>query len=189
LDADAELVRAAQEGDRKAFDDLVVRHKDKLFGLCYWFMGDYNDANECSQESFLRAYRSLKKFRRESKFSTWLYRIAVNVCKNRLSSSRHRFKDNVIYVGNPGAPAENYQELEDESLSPMMALEKVEKLRLIRDAMNSLPVEQKMMITMRDIHGLSYEEISEISGITMGTVKSRLARARQMLRVKLRGII
>jgi RNA polymerase sigma-70 factor (ECF subfamily) len=71
----------------------------------------------------------------------------------------------------------------------MMALEKVEKLRLIRDAMNSLPVEQKMMITMRDIHGLSYEEISEISGITMGTVKSRLARARQMLRVKLRGII
>jgi RNA polymerase sigma-70 factor (ECF subfamily) len=92
-------------------------------------------------------------------------------------------------VGNPGAPAENYQELEDESLSPMMALEKVEKLRLIRDAMNSLPVEQKMMITMRDIHGLSYEEISEISGITMGTVKSRLARARQMLRVKLRGII
>jgi len=189
FDADAPLVRAAQGGERSAFDELVLRHKDRLFGLCFWLIGDYQDANDCAQESFLRAYRSLKKFRRESKFTTWLYRIAVNTCKNRLSSSHHRFMDKMIRMENPGSGAEMSLELKDESLSPMMALEKMEKMRLIRNTMNALRAEQKMVVTLRDIEGFSYEEISEITGINMGTVKSRLARARQELRERLRGIV
>jgi RNA polymerase sigma-70 factor (ECF subfamily) len=188
-DADTPLVEAAQEGDRSAFDQLVIRHKDRLFGLCYWFVGDYHDATECAQESFLRAYRSLKKFRRESKFSTWLYRIAVNVCKNRLSSSHYRIQQKMSPLGNPGTAGEASSELEDESLSPMMALEKMERLRLIRDAMDSLSAEQKMVVTLCDIEGFSYEEISQLTGINLGTIKSRLARARGELKEKLRGII
>ncbi len=86
-EGDAVLVRAIQAGDITAFDKLVLKHKDKLFNLVYWFLGDYQEANDCAQETFIKVFKSIKKFRFESAFSTWLYRIAMNTCKNRLKSS------------------------------------------------------------------------------------------------------
>jgi RNA polymerase sigma-70 factor (ECF subfamily) len=188
---DAALVRAFQAGDKTAFDRLVLKHKDKLFNMCYWFLGDYEDANDLAQETFIKVYGSLKKFRFESAFSTWLYRIAVNTCKNRLASSEHRHKKRMIWLDNPGDPQGGVPgvAIQDESASPVVELERKEKLMLIRQAIDSLPIEQKTVVTLRDIEGLSYEETSNITGLNLGTVKSRLARARLDLRRKLRRVV
>ena len=85
--ADTVLIKAVQAGDMAAFDELVLKHKDRLFNLVYWSLGDYQDANDCAQETFIKVFKSIKKFRFESAFSTWLYRIAINTCKNKIKSS------------------------------------------------------------------------------------------------------
>jgi RNA polymerase sigma-70 factor (ECF subfamily) len=186
---DGVLVRAFQAGNRAAFDRLVLKHKDKVFNLCYWFLGDYHEANDSAQDAFLRAYQSLMKFRSESTFSTWLYRIAVNTCKNRLKSSDYRRKKKMVSLDNPAnsEARSTAVEIEDESPSPLIELEKKERLALIKRAINTLPTEQKSVVVLRDIEGLSYDDVSSITGLNLGTVKSRLARARLGLRKKLGG--
>lgn len=188
---DAGMVSAFQAGSDAVFDRLVLKHKDRLFNFCYWFLGDYQEANDAAQETFIRVYRSLKKFRFESAFSTWLYRIAVNTCRNRLKSAAYRERKNVVRLDNPGAPegADSSVEIGDESRSPMIELERKERWMLIKKAIDSLPPEQKTVVALRDIEGLSYDEIANITGFNLGTVKSKLARARLDLRKKLRGVI
>ncbi|OEU68110.1 MAG: hypothetical protein BBJ57_00100 [Desulfobacterales bacterium PC51MH44] len=190
-DEDAALVRAFQEGDKAAFDKLVRKHKDKLFNLVYWFLGDYQEANDCAQDIFIKVFKSLKKFRFESAFSTWLYRIATNTCKNRLRSSAYRWKKKTVSLENPeGSKSVNPSfEVEDGSPSPVNELEKKERLMLIEKAINALPEEQNRVVVLRDIQGLPYEEIADITGLNLGTVKSRLARGRLELRNKLKGMI
>jgi RNA polymerase sigma-70 factor (ECF subfamily) len=188
---DAVLIRAFQGGDKAAFDELVLKHQHKLFNLCYRVLGDYQEANDSAQETFIKVYRSLKKFRFESAFSTWLYRIAVNTSKNKLKSAEYRQKKKMVPLDNPASvhnssPAIGIQ---DEAHSPAMELEKKERMRVIQEAINALPPEQKVVVTLRDIEGLSYEEIVAITGVNPGTVKSRLARARLDLRKKLRSVI
>ena len=187
---DMTLIRAFQGGDKAAFDELVLKHQHKLYNLCYRFLGDYQEANDSAQETFIKVYRSLKKFRLESAFSTWLYRIAVNTCKNKLKSAEYRQNKKMVSLDNPvsldrGGPA---IEIQDETHSPAMELEKKERVRLIQEAINALPPEQKEVVTLRDIEGFSYEEIVQITGLNLGTVKSRLARARLELRRKLRSV-
>ncbi len=187
---DAELIKSFQSGKKAAFDELVLKHKDKVFNLCYWFLGDYQDANDLAQETFLKAYRALKKFRFESAFSTWIYRIAVNTCKNRLKSFQYRIKKKFVHLNNTEAAKSNPGvEIADESSSPEIELGRKEKSRLIQAAINSLAAEKKAVVVLRDIEGLSYEEISSVTGFNLGTVKSKLARARQDLREKLKGEI
>lgn len=188
---DRELVRAFQTGDRTAFDALVIKHKDKLFNLCYWFLGDRQEANDSAQDTFIKVYRSLKKFRFEAAFSTWLYRIAANTCKNRLKSSEYRHKKKMVWLDNPGKIEDGQyaEEIHDETPSPMFEIEKKERTVLIQKAIASLPTDQSTVIVLRDIEGLSYEEVSNITGLNLGTVKSRLSRARQQLRKKLRGML
>ena len=94
---DAELIKAFQAGKKAAFDELVLSHKDKVFNLCYWFVGDYQDANDLAQDVFFKAFKALKNFRFESAFSTWIYRIAVNTCKNRLKSFQYRLKKKFVH--------------------------------------------------------------------------------------------
>jgi RNA polymerase sigma-70 factor (ECF subfamily) len=191
LQQDEALARAFQAGEESAFDKLVLRHKDKVFSLCYRFLGDYNEADDSAQEAFIKVYRSLKRFRFESSLSTWLYRITVNTCKNKLASSQYRKGRAMVRLDEPRDPEKGGHPLEikDESLSPAVELEKREKEMFIQSAIDSLPNEQKTVVVLREVEGLSYEEITAITGYAPGTVKSKLARARQALREKLKGKI
>lgn len=184
---DVELIKAFQAGKKAAFDELVLSHKDKVFNLCYWFVGDYQDANDLAQDVFFKAFKALKHFRFESAFSTWIYRIAVNTCKNRLKSFQYRLKKKFVHLDNTEAMSNPGVEIADESSSPEIELDKKERMRLIKAAINSLPPNKKAVVVLRDIEGLSYEKISTITKFNLGTVKSKLARARQDLREMLKG--
>lgn len=188
---DALLIKAFQKGDKKAFDELVIRHKDRIFNLCYRFLGDYEEANDAAQEAFVKAYGSLNSFRLESTFSTWLYRIAVNGCKNKLGSSAYKAKRKTVSLDNPGAPSDETfsVEIPNGDPSPLARMEEKEKMAFLQRALDTLPPEFKMVVTLRDVEGLSYEDIAEITGLNLGTVKSRIARARTDLRNKLRGVL
>lgn len=173
--------------DRFAFDRLVVKYQDKVFNLCYRFMGNYEDANDCAQDAFVKAYRSLQKFKFQSAFSTWLYRITVNTCKNKLDSLSYRFGKMMLRLhrDKDDPPVE----VKDETRSPEVELESAERSKTIQKAIAALPGDQKSVVVLRDIEGLSYDEISAITGYNLGTVKSKLFRARGELRKKLKGLI
>jgi RNA polymerase sigma-70 factor (ECF subfamily) len=184
---DNDLIGAFQAGDKSAFDDLVRKHQDRIFNLCYWLLGDYQEANDCAQDTFIKIFRNLVKFRFESTFLTWAHRIAVNTCKNRLKSFHYRFSRKLARRDNSGRSPGSVDAIADETGSPEMALEKKERRYLIRRAINALPAEKKTVVVLRDIQGLSYEEIVKITGLKPGTLKSKLARARQDLKSKLSG--
>jgi len=187
---DAELVRSFQAGNKAAFDKLVLNHKDRIFNLCFRFLGDYQEADDSAQEVFVKAYRSLKRFRFESAFGTWLYRIAVNTCKNKVKSLDYRYAKKMVYLDNPGAVQDAHGlEISDETQSPLAELEKRERMELIQRAIESLPPEQKMVVILRHIQGLPYDDIANITGYGIGTVKSRLSRARLELRRKLMKVL
>jgi RNA polymerase sigma-70 factor (ECF subfamily) len=185
------LVRAFQSGDRSAFDRIVLRYQSKVFNLCYWYLGDYQEANDTAQITFMKVYRSLQGFRFESSFSTWLHRIALNNCKNRIKSSEYRERKRAVPIHNPGHHGGNgpLHEMKDDAPSPMAQLEEKEKRRMIRDAMGALPEEHREMVTLRDLQGLSYEEMAQVTGLNLGTVKSRLARARLDLKERLKKVM
>jgi RNA polymerase sigma-70 factor (ECF subfamily) len=191
MDIDIQLVRAVQAGDMTAFDGLVHRHKDRLFNLVYRFLGDYQEADECAQEIFIKVFKSIKTFRFESTFSTWLFRIAVNTCKNRIKSSGYRWKKRTVSIENPEGPNSGnpFLEFANNAPTPMATLEKKERWMRIQKAVNALPEEQNRVVVLRDIQGLSYQEISDITGLNLGTVKSKLARARLALRDMLKSVI
>jgi len=185
------IAKAFQAGEKSAFDKLVLKYQHKVFNLCYRFLGDYAEANDYAQETFIKVYRSLNKFKFQSSFSTWLYRITVNTCKNRLKSAEYRYRRKMVRLDNPKESENGTYSIEmgDESLSPAAELEKKEKRRLIQQAIDSLPEEQKTVIVLRHIEDLSYEEIAKITGYNLGTVKSKLARARQKLKERLKGLV
>ena len=186
---DAELIKAFQAGEKAAFDELVLSHKDKVYNLCYWFIGDYQEANDLAQDVFLKVFKALKNFRFEAAFSTWIYRITVNTCKNRLSSLQYRLKKKFIHLNHTEAESNPGVQIADESSSPEIELGKKEKMKLIKAAINSLPPNKKTVVVLRDIEGMSYEKISAVTQLNLGTVKSKLARARQDLRKMLKGEI
>lgn len=188
---DRESITAFQASDRGSFDRLVLRHKDKVFNVCFRLMGDYQEADDCAQETFVKVFRSLRNFRFESSFTTWLYKIAVNTCKNRLASAalRHRRKTVTIDPPNAGSQHDASLHIADPAPSPLNYLENKERERLLQSAINALPDEAKAVVVLRDIEGLTYEEIANITGYNLGTVKSKLARARKQLRDSLKGVI
>lgn len=190
---DESFVRAFQAGDKNAFDALVLRHKERVFHMCYRFLGDYGEADDSAQEVFVKIYTSLKGFRGESTFSTWLYRITANTCKNKLKSFRYRFKSRTVSIGAIGDAHETEKgscalDIEDIAQSPADSMETKERDALIQRAIDALPHSQKTVIILRHIEGMSYEEIAEVTGFTLGTVKSKIARARLRLKDELKGV-
>jgi RNA polymerase sigma-70 factor, ECF subfamily len=194
---DFDLIKAFLENadSRANFNRLVLKYKDMVFSLCFRLLGDYDEANDCAQEIFIKVFNNLKKFKFESSFTTWLYRISVNTCKNNLSSLSSRMKKKMMSLDSPGAEFESsdgiYSKVDTRSNSynPEKIYERKEKEIIIQKAIDSLKGKEKILVVLRDIEGKSYEDIAAITELNMGTVKSKLARARQELRDKLRGVI
>ncbi|MBF0488319.1 MAG: sigma-70 family RNA polymerase sigma factor [Nitrospirae bacterium] len=182
---DAEsLAAASQGGDPAAFDRLVLMYKDRIYNLCYRFLGAHADAEDAAQDTFMKVYTSINQFKFQSSFSTWLYRIAVNTCKNKLKS----FSWKSLFSFKAITP-DALTEIADSRPSPDMRLQSRQRGRAIEKAILELPVAQRLVVVLRDIEGLSYEEISSITGLNQGTVKSKLSRARHALRDKLKDIV
>jgi len=175
----------------RAFDELVNRHKDRVFNLCYRFLGDYHEADDIAQEVFIKVFRSLIRFRFESTFSTWVYRIAVNTCKNRINSMEYRYKKWMrrLDTAVPALDCEASNTAPGASNTPLERLAQKERAEQINRALGALSGNKKIVAVLRDIEGLSYEEISRITGLNPGTVKSCLARARADLQKRLKGMI
>jgi RNA polymerase sigma-70 factor, ECF subfamily len=181
------LIKAFLAGDNTAFDKLVLNYQNRVFNTCYRILGNYEDANDSAQDVFVKVFRSLNKFRFRSSFSTWIYRIAINTCRNKLRSAGYRHRMKTLRLDQPVDQEDGSYSLEigDERRTPEKELTRKEKWILIQQAIASLPESQKTVVILRDIDGFSYEEIASITGLNPGTVKSKLARARQKLRDKL----
>ncbi|HTN42654.1 MAG TPA: sigma-70 family RNA polymerase sigma factor [Nitrospiria bacterium] len=183
---DGEWVRRVQQGETEAFEVLVRRHEKRIFNLLYRWLGDYDEAAETAQEVFLSAYRSIRRFRGDSKFSTWLYRIAINHAKNRqksLGASRRRTTplDSGDSDGKDGAVAD----LPDPGPDPSQDAERMETHERVQHGLRDLDADGALLILLHDLQEVGYEEMARILDVPMGTVKSRLHRARQALKARL----
>jgi RNA polymerase sigma-70 factor (ECF subfamily) len=186
---ESDLVRKFQEGEERAFDELVLRYQDIVFRICLRFFRDYEEARDCAQDTFVRVYRSIGRFRFESKFSTWLYRITVNTCKNTLSSGQYRKRQETVSLDPSDGPDGRPVEVENGRWSPHGIYEKKAQKETIERAVQRLPKDQRTMVILRDIENLPYDEIADITGFPPGTVKSKLFRARKKLVEELRGVL
>lgn len=180
------LVERAQNGDKKAFNLLVIRHQNKVAGLLTRYVSS-NDIPDVVQETFIKAYRSLELFRGESAFYTWLYRIAVNTAKNYLNARSRRPPSEDILTED----AENYQGNDNLKTSdnPENLMLSAELKQVVFDTIANLPEDLKTAITLREFDGLSYEEIAEVMDCPVGTVRSRIFRAREMIDNKINPLI
>jgi len=175
-----EFIQRSQSGDGEAFGILVERYKGKVFSLVYGFARDRAAADDLAQEVFIKAFYSLPRFKAESGFGTWLYRIAVNHAKDFLRKNRRR--QNEVSIQDAGEPA-----LAAPQPSPEENQLQEGRRNVVREALTRLPEKYRVILTLRDIDGLSYEDISGILKLSPGTVDSRLHRARRKLREKLAG--
>ena len=184
---DQELVVRVQQGDNKAFDLLVLKYQLRLSKLVSRFLRNQSDVPDVVQESFIKAYRALPNFRGESAFYTWLYRIAINTAKNHLVSQSRKNPANSIDVQD----AEDYGASEwlKEYASPEREALASELEATIQQAMGDLPSDLREAITLREIEGLSYEDIAEVMDCPIGTVRSRIFRAREAIDSKLEPIL
>jgi RNA polymerase sigma-70 factor (ECF subfamily) len=182
------LVELFLAGDKKAFDEMVTRHQDAVYTLCVRIVGNREDAGDCAQDVFIKVYRNLKDFRFKSSLATWIYRIAVNTCRNHLASAGRRASDRMLSLDNGhGTVSANFAV--DSTFDPEVQFERRELESLIMDSINALPGIQKELVVLRDMEGRSYDDIAQITGLRGGTIKSKLARARQKLRERLEGKI
>jgi RNA polymerase sigma-70 factor (ECF subfamily) len=173
-----ELIRRSQTGDGEAFGVLIERYKGKVFSLAYGFTRDRTAADDLAQEVFIKAYFSLPRFKAKSEFGTWLYRISVNHAKDYLRKNRSRLRD--VSLDDIG---EQRLAAADKSQEDIQSEE--ERRALVLRVLERLPEKYRTILTLRDIEGMSYEDISRILGLSPGTVDSRLHRARQKLRQRL----
>ena len=174
------LIRRAAEGDERAFEELLLAHQKHVYNLCYRMTGNPDDALDLSQEAFLRAWRSLGQFQFDSAFSTWLYRLTSNVCIDHLRRQRRQQHDSLT-VQEDGSEQKEYA-VPDPAPLPEEQVIFNETSERLRAAMRALPEEFRQILELRVVDDRSYEEIAEILDIRVGTVKSRLSRARLQLK-------
>lgn len=178
------LVRRCKEGDKIAFKELVDRYKERIYSVAYRMTNNHTDADDLSQETFIRTYKSIKKFNEKSTFYTWLYRIVVNVSLNYLKSPGHTREtvslDENIMSPNP---EDNIKD------NPRDALDEKELRHKVMEAIQSLPPIQKIVVVLVILQGLSYKEVAEIQTCSEGTVAWRLHQARENLKKRLKGFL
>jgi len=186
-DNDVRLVELVQRGDRNAFNVLVLKYQHKVMKLVMRYVRDQAEAEDIAQEAFIKAYRALPSFRGESAFYTWLYRIAINTAKNSLMSGRKRLVDYDLDLQDP----DDYtgQVLLKHGDTPERMLLTDEIRQTVQEAMRSLPDDLREAIVLRELDGLSYEEIAEVMECPVGTVRSRIFRAREAIDSKLRPLL
>jgi len=175
------LLEKAKAGDVAAFEELIEGYQKKIYNLAYRILGNYEDANDMAQEALIRIFRSIANFKEQSSFSTWVYRITTNVCLDEIRKKKNKkviSLDEEIHMDD----GEMKRQIMSDDIQPDAAAELEELRTLVSDAINSLPEDQRLVITLRDIQGLSYEEISSVLDCPSGTVKSRINRARQALK-------
>jgi len=176
-DSDKQLVERVQKGDKRAFDLLVLKYQYKVHAIVSRYINDFDEVNDVVQEAFIKAYRALKNFRGDSQFYTWLYRIAVNTAKNYLVARNRRppasdveVEDAEYYAGSDG--------LKDVD-SPENMLFRDELEKVVDQAITQLPEDLRTALTLREFEGLSYEDIASVMDCPVGTVRSRIFRARE----------
>lgn len=188
-DEDRGLVDRARGGDVRAFEALVRRYERWVFTLALRMVGDNADAEDIAQEVFFKAYRGLSGFRGGSRFSTWLYAIASHHCLNYLAGRASRARRARRVDDPPAGGGDNaspvVDRLADESPGPDAVLERRELRRAMQDALLQLTEDHRIVVVLRDVQGMSYEDIAESLGIELGTVRSRLHRARMELKTRL----
>ena len=184
---DKELIERVRNGDKAAYDILVLKYQQRIIHLVSRFVRNHSDALDVTQEAFIKAYRALPKFRGDSAFYTWLYRIAVNTAKNYLASQARRPIDNdydiseIEQIG--GADALK------EQATPENLLQKDELQATVLKAMENLPDDLRSAIMLREVEGLSYEEIASVMDCPIGTVRSRIFRAREAIDNEMKPLI
>ncbi|NUM53560.1 MAG: sigma-70 family RNA polymerase sigma factor [Candidatus Hydrogenedentes bacterium] len=184
--SDVGLVEECRKGDSAAFDELVRRYKDRVYNVVYRFLGNREDALDVSQEVFVRAYRGIEGFRGNAKVYTWLYSIAANLARNRLRDSGRlgRNMGTSLELLNESAPG--LADSMGQQITPRDNAITDETQALLQQSLGELPEHYRIAFVLRTVEDLSYEEIAEIMGCPVGTVKSRLNQARQMLRDRLK---
>lgn len=177
-DSDAELVKRVQHGDKRAFDLLVLKYQHKIHSLVGRYVREA-DVPDVAQDAFVKAYRAINKFRSESAFYTWLYRIAVNTAKNHLVSRSRRPPDSDVDIGE----SDEYSgsNVLQDLATPTNQLQADELAQAIRKALDELPNDLRTAVTLREFDGLSYDSIAEIMDCPVGTIRSRIFRAREAI--------
>lgn len=177
--SDDVLVKLVQEGNKQAYNILVIRYQHKVFDVALKFVNNHFDANDIAQEAFVKAYRSIGNFRGESSFYTWLYRIVVNTAKTFLeSNNKHRYN---LDVDAPEFESQDSHGVLTTHDSPDKLIESDELQKVIFKALQELPEDQRQALSLREIEGMSYEDIALAMQIPIGTVRSRIFRARQYI--------
>jgi RNA polymerase sigma-70 factor (ECF subfamily) len=174
---DAECVRRVQQGDTDSFEVLVRRHEKAIFNLIYRLLGNYDEAAEVAQEVFLSAFKSIHQFRGEANFSTWLYRIGLNHASTRRKSLQTSQQRHI--------PLDGTEVIADGAVDPAKNVEHKEIQQRVQQALNSLDPEDARIVLLRDLQDIPYQDVAEMLDIPVGTVKSRLHRARQALKTSL----
>src|SRR5579884_2870129 len=178
------LIERCKRGDRAAFDTLIRAYEKRVYNLAYRLCGHYDEANDISIDALMRVFQSIHLFRGEANFSTWLFRIVTNVYLDRRKRTRNKqhlsLEEYIELEENSVA-----RQIEDVAPTPSMVAEDKERQELLQQAISALPDYQRAMIVLYHKEGLSYEEIADVLGLPIGTVKSRLNRARLLLREKL----
>jgi len=187
-EVDQELVERAQKGDKRAFELLVMKYQRKLARLLSRMVRDQAEIEDITQESFIKAYRALPQFRGESAFYTWLYRIAVNTAKNYLVARGRRAPTTTEFSNEEAEGFEDAELLRDIA-TPDAELQTKQIAAAVNKAVEALPEELRTAITLRELEGLSYEEIAQMMDCPIGTVRSRIFRAREAIAEKIRPML
>lgn len=184
---DRQLVARVQKGDRRAFDLLVIKYQHRILALVGRFIPDFAEAQDVTQEAFIKAYRALPGFRGDSQFYTWMYRIAVNTAKNYLVSRGRKTPTRDIDLDDAEffSDEKNLKDIE----TPDRLLQRDQLQKVVFDAIDALPEELRMAVTLRELDGLSYEEIAEVMDCPIGTVRSRIFRAREAIERKMQPLL
>ena len=186
-DTDQALVERVQKGDKRAFDLLVRKYQQKVVGVISRYISDWSECQDVAQETFIRAYRAIAAFRGDSQFYTWIYKIATNTAKNHLVSQARRPPTDDIAIDD-AVLLDGGTRLKD-GATPERELMRQEIEQTVFDAVEQLPEDLKIAITLREVDGLSYEEIAETMNCPIGTVRSRIFRARDAIDQKLRPLL